>query len=675
MSQDLTQIRQHISQLDRSLLKLLAERRQLALDVARSKEKSLTALRDTEREQILLSALIQQAHELQLDPHYVTQIYHTIIEDSVLTQQAYLQQQLNPAQTQQHKIAFLGMRGSYSHLAARKYAVRHTGRLVEISCRTFDEILKQVEQGQADYGVLPIENTSSGSINDVYDLLQHTQLSIVGELTHPIEHCLLVAQDTSADQIHTVYSHPQPLQQCSQFLATLGQVQLEFCESSSHAMQKVAQLQSPHVAAISNAEGGELYGLHALQSNIANQQENISRFIVVAREPVDVAAQVSAKTTLIMSTAQHAGSLVEALLILRDHGINMSKLESRPINGRPWEEMFYLDVEGNLSEARMQSALRLLSRQTRYVKVLGCYPSETVIPTDVPPEAHIPHSRAAMHLSAQAILSTEGTARSAVAEEADTTCTALCRNIRIGAVTLGDQQPFRVFAGPTLGGSREALLQSAATVKQFGGALFSLPLTLAEEAQANNSAQQALTDLLRDISRRYQLPLLLPVTTTTQLTTLAAKADLLYIPPQAMHNTALLQAAGKTPCPVMLSRAPAMDNTTLLAAANTVRSQGNQQVILCETGMQRTGQPTPQWDLVTTAQLCQQADVPVVVAPRAFAADISLLPALVLAARSAGAHGVLLPLALPGEVLTMGGSVSTAALDALAFGELMQTLR
>ncbi|MGL5146712.1 MAG: chorismate mutase, partial [Plesiomonas shigelloides] len=289
MSQDLTQIRQHISQLDRSLLKLLAERRQLALDVARSKEKSLTALRDTEREQILLSALIQQAHELQLDPHYVTQIYHTIIEDSVLTQQAYLQQQLNPAQTQQHKIAFLGMRGSYSHLAARKYAARHTGRLVEISCRTFDEILKQVEQGQADYGVLPIENTSSGSINDVYDLLQHTQLSIVGELTHPIEHCLLVAQETSADQIHTVYSHPQPLQQCSQFLATLGQVQLEFCESSSHAMQKVAQLQSPHVAAISNAEGGELYGLHALQGNIANQQENISRFIVVAREPVEVA--------------------------------------------------------------------------------------------------------------------------------------------------------------------------------------------------------------------------------------------------------------------------------------------------------------------------------------------------------------------------------------------------
>lgn len=677
MSQDLTQIRQHISQLDRSLLKLLAERRQLALDVARSKEKSLTALRDTEREQILLSALIQQAHELQLDPHYVTQIYHTIIEDSVLTQQAYLQQQLNPAQTQQHKIAFLGMRGSYSHLAARKYAARHTGRLVEISCRTFDEILKQVEQGQADYGVLPIENTSSGSINDVYDLLQHTQLSIVGELTHPIEHCLLVAQETSADQIHTVYSHPQPLQQCSQFLATLGQVQLEFCESSSHAMQKVAQLQSPHVAAISNAEGGELYGLHALQGNIANQQENISRFIVVAREPVEVAAQVSAKTTLIMSTAQHAGSLVEALLILRDHGINMSKLESRPINGRPWEEMFYLDVEGNLSEARMQSALRLLSRQTRYVKVLGCYPSETVIPTEIPPEAHIPHSREAMHLSAQPILghSVESRERGTSTKNTHDLDAAPCRSVRIGAVTLGGQQPFRVFAGPTHGASREALLQSAATVKQFGGALFSLPLTLAEEAQANSGAQQALTDLLRDISRRYQLPLLLPVTTTTHLTTLAAKADLLYIPPQAMHNTALLHAAGKTPCPVMLSRAPDMDNAALLAAANTVRSQGNQQVILCETGSLRTTESAPSWDLVTTAQLCQQADMPVVVAPSVFASDTRLLPTLVQAARSAGAHGVLLPLALPGDASITAETDSTAALDALAFGELMQTLR
>ncbi|MGL4979633.1 MAG: bifunctional chorismate mutase/prephenate dehydratase, partial [Plesiomonas sp.] len=101
------------------------------------------------------------------------------------------------------------------------------------------------------------------------------------------------------------------------------------------------------------------------------------------RNPIDVAPQVQAKTTLIMSTAQQAGSLVEALLILRDHGINMTKLESRPINGHPWEEMFYLDIEGNVQDEQMQAAIASLTQQTRYLKVLGCYPTETVIPTQI----------------------------------------------------------------------------------------------------------------------------------------------------------------------------------------------------------------------------------------------------------------------------------------------------
>ncbi|MGL4269109.1 MAG: hypothetical protein ACRCR6_04910 [Plesiomonas sp.] len=302
-----------------------------------------------------------------------------------------------------------------------------------------------------------------------------------------------------------------------------------------------------------------------------------------------------------------------------------------------------------------------------------------MIPTEVPPEAHIPHSREAVRLSIQPVVTESGSdTHLDTLTETTPARSAHCRNVRIGAVTLGGQQPFRVFAGPTHTAGREALLQSAATVKQFGGALFCLPPTLPEDALTSATTQQALTDLLRDISRRYQLPLLLPVTGTAHLTTLAAKADLLYIPPQAMHNQTLLQAAGKTPCPVMLSRAPEMDNHALLAAADTVRSQGNQQVILCDTGMQSNPQQTPVWDLVTTAALCRQADMPVVIAPAAFAADAMLLPALVQAARSAGAHGVLLPLALPGEDYSSGrdtASIPPSALDALAFGELMQTLR
>ncbi|EKN3568969.1 bifunctional chorismate mutase/prephenate dehydratase [Yersinia enterocolitica] len=375
-------LRERISALDLKLLALLAERRELAVDVAKAKQLHHRPIRDKERERDLLDALITAAKPYDLDGFYITRLFQLIIEDSVLTQQALLQHQLN--QTAQHsaRIAFLGPKGSYSHLAARQYAARHFEQLIECGCQKFQDIFTQVETGQADYAVLPIENTSSGSINDVYDLLQHTSLSIVGEITNPIDHCVLVATDTDLSQIKTVYSHPQPFQQCSQFINRFPHWKIEYCESTAAAMEKVAQLNSPEAAALGSEAGGALYNLQVLEHNLANQQQNITRFIVLARKAIDVSDQIPAKTTLIMATGQQSGALVEALLVLRDHGIIMTKLESRPINGNPWEEMFYIDVQANLRSESMQKALADLTPITRSLKVLGCYPSENVVPVN-----------------------------------------------------------------------------------------------------------------------------------------------------------------------------------------------------------------------------------------------------------------------------------------------------
>ncbi|MFM1256461.1 bifunctional chorismate mutase/prephenate dehydratase [Yersinia enterocolitica] len=375
-------LRERISALDLKLLALLAERRELAVDVAKAKQLHHRPIRDKERERDLLDALIIAAKPYDLDGFYITRLFQLIIEDSVLTQQALLQHQLN--QTAQHsaRIAFLGPKGSYSHLAARQYAARHFEQLIECGCQKFQDIFTQVETGQADYAVLPIENTSSGSINDVYDLLQHTSLSIVGEITNPIDHCVLVATDTDLSQIKTVYSHPQPFQQCSQFINRFPHWKIEYCESTAAAMEKVAQLNSPEAAALGSEAGGALYNLQVLEHNLANQQQNITRFIILARKAIDVSDQIPAKTTLIMATGQQSGALVEALLVLRDHGIIMTKLESRPINGNPWEEMFYLDVQANLRSESMQKALADLTPITRSLKVLGCYPSENVVPVN-----------------------------------------------------------------------------------------------------------------------------------------------------------------------------------------------------------------------------------------------------------------------------------------------------
>ncbi|HBT0130670.1 TPA: bifunctional chorismate mutase/prephenate dehydratase, partial [Klebsiella pneumoniae] len=280
------------------------------------------------------------------------------------------------------RVAFLGPKGSYSHLAARQYAARHFEQFIESGCAKFADIFNQVETGQADYAVVPIENTSSGGINDVYDLLQHTSLSIVGELTIPIDHCVLVSTSTDADKIQTVYSHPQPFQQCSQYLSRYPHWKIEYTESTSAAMEKVAQANSPAVAALGSEAGGALYGLQVLEHCQANQTQNITRFLVLARKAVNVSDQVPAKTTLLMATGQQAGALVEALLVLRNHNLIMTKLESRPIHGNPWEEMFYLDIQANLDSLPMRKALKELADITRSMKVLGCYPSENVVPVD-----------------------------------------------------------------------------------------------------------------------------------------------------------------------------------------------------------------------------------------------------------------------------------------------------
>ncbi|MCG7533285.1 prephenate dehydratase [Psychrobium sp. MM17-31] len=381
----LSEVREKITALDQQLLTLLGERRQLSLSVAQSKIDTVKAVRDTEREEQLLIDLIQRGHKLGLDAHYVSKLFHVIIEDSVLNQQAWLQERAN----HQHespiaRVAFLGSKGSYSYLACHRYFSRRVEDIIELGCDSFSDIVTKVESGQAEFGLLPIENTSSGSINEVYDVLQHTSLSIVGELTQPVEHCLVTADNSSIEHIDTVYCHVQPYQQCSQFLSKHKGIKFEFVESTAAAMEQVATLNTPNVAAIASQEGGKLYGLNAIERNIANQQENHSRFIVVARKAVEVAVQIPAKTTFIMSTHQTTGALVDALLVLKNNGISMTKLESRPIQGNPWEEMFYIDVDCNLHHASMQQALNELNSIAKDIKILGCYPSETIQATPIP---------------------------------------------------------------------------------------------------------------------------------------------------------------------------------------------------------------------------------------------------------------------------------------------------
>ncbi|MEP2652319.1 MAG: chorismate mutase, partial [Paraglaciecola sp.] len=224
-SSELEELRIKITELDTELLTFLAKRQKYTNQVAETKIKNQIPVRDQKREEQLLVRLIKEGRKNGLDAHYVTQLFHVIIEDSVLNQQALLAARANPGSTLPlNRVAFLGDKGSYSYLATQKYFSRRPGELLEIGCQSFTEIISKVETNEADYAVLPIENTSSGSINEVYDQLQHTNLSIVGELTHPVKHALLVSTDTDINKIEVLYAHPQVFAQCSHFLAELGNI-------------------------------------------------------------------------------------------------------------------------------------------------------------------------------------------------------------------------------------------------------------------------------------------------------------------------------------------------------------------------------------------------------------------------------------------------------------------
>lgn len=287
----LPELREQIDTLDLKLLSLLAKRRVLVVDVARSKICLRRQIRDKERERDLLERLVIAGKKLALDKSYITRIFQMIIEDSVLTQQKVLQletsshQQVDNSSVSIARIAFLGPEGSYSHLAARQYSASHSDKMaVECSCRTFADVLQLVEAGKADYAVLPIENSNSGSISEVYSLLQRINLPVVKEITVSIEHCILASINSSLDQVKIIYSHPQPFQQCSQFLTNFPQWKIEYCESTSAAMKKVAQLNNPTAAALGSRQGSVIYGLQVLEYNIANQRQNTTRFIVLSNK-------------------------------------------------------------------------------------------------------------------------------------------------------------------------------------------------------------------------------------------------------------------------------------------------------------------------------------------------------------------------------------------------------
>jgi chorismate mutase / prephenate dehydratase len=274
--------------------------------------------------------------------------------------------------TAQSTVAFQGADGAYSQLAAEQHFAQRP--FVTRGYESFRAMLEAVEIGQADYAMQPIENTTAGSINEAYDLLARMNLFVVGEAVLRVEHCLLALPGARLDQIRRVYSHPQALAQCSEFLASLPECEVISFTDTAMSVMRVKREHDPAQAAVASERAGQLHGLSVIRRDIANQRDNFTRFVVVAKAPMHWDSATPCKTSLIFTTRHEQGALVRCLNVLADAGLNLTKLESRPRPSTPFEYLFYVDFEGNVDSEHVKRALEGVQQHTSFFKLLGSYP-------------------------------------------------------------------------------------------------------------------------------------------------------------------------------------------------------------------------------------------------------------------------------------------------------------
>lgn len=374
---DLSESRAQIDEIDREITRLFQKRIDVCRDVAAYKIQNQKKVLDKKRELeklSVLSALAEDGFKAHSVQDLFTQVMaicrkrqYQIMKEAGVAQKLPFQP-VDRIRKQGAKVVFQGVEGAYSHAAALAYFG------ADADCfhvPGFEGVMEAVAEGKADYGVLPLENSSAGQVGDVYDLLTRYDNTIVGEYYLPVRHCLLGLEGSSPEQIRTVYSHPQGLMQCGGFLNSHPLWQQISQANTAMSAKKVLEEQDPSVAAIASETAAKLYGLKVLAEGINDNQGNTTRFIIVSREKIY--SRDAGKISILFEIPHESGSLYTMLSHMIYNDLNMTKIESRPIPERPFEYRFFIDFEGNLSQAAVENALFGIEEEAARLKVLGNY--------------------------------------------------------------------------------------------------------------------------------------------------------------------------------------------------------------------------------------------------------------------------------------------------------------
>jgi len=359
---DLTQCRAELDAIDAQLVRLFEERMQVSRDVAAYKHAHHIDILDTSREEAVLRSRAGQAQDEALRGP-VTELYREIMRLSRAEQQRWLDALCSNVQ-----IAYSGVPGAFSESAVVGFFGADCSR---VSFKTFEEVFSAVADGRVRYGVVPVENSSSGSINTVYDLLGEYACHIVGEQLVRVEHCLLGVPGARIEDIRTVYSHEQGFAQCPVFLSQHPDWITTPYFNTAIAAQHVAQLGNPANAAIASRLAAAHYGLDVLAPDIHSFAANHTRFIVVSASPTPIG--VPDKATLTFSVRHERGALMRALSSFLALGMNLTHIESRPLRSGKWEYSFYVDLTGNVAEDSLRVLMTSLQSECDNCRLLGAY--------------------------------------------------------------------------------------------------------------------------------------------------------------------------------------------------------------------------------------------------------------------------------------------------------------
>jgi len=374
---DLKEIRDRIDRIDNDLVRLFGERMDMSGEVAKYKQRHNIPIYDPARERQKLYDLSRKVEEDRVA--YVTALYSLLFELSRADQERILNPGSELADRIQDAIRYTpwifperttvacqGTEGAYSQLAAEKL-FSLPGILY---FNTFEGVFSAIDNGLCAYGILPLENSTAGSINQVYDLLMRYPFSIVRSVRLKVDHCLLAKEDTAISSVKEIFSHEQAIAQCAEYIKNLG-CKVTVCENTAVAAKMVAQSSRDDVAALSSRSCAALYGLRRLAQSVQDHGNNYTRFICISKSLAIYPG--SDRTSLMLALPHKPGSLYRVLSRFYTHGINLIKLESRPIPNRDFEFMFYFDLEIPVYSASLTGALRELHSLCDEFYYLGSY--------------------------------------------------------------------------------------------------------------------------------------------------------------------------------------------------------------------------------------------------------------------------------------------------------------